>query len=150
MAKHILRFNNLSSALDRIDRVILKYKFHPNIISIKQNIRHIEKFSCRFVTLEDASRLIIKYLKNNKETARDISLKLLKEYEFSYTKLTNCINNSISEALFPDSLKRANINPVHKKNEMGRITDEQVYCQLSLKFMKRLYLISRLSKCKIF
>ena len=146
MAKHILRFNNLSSALDRIDRVILKYKFHPNIISIKQNIRHIEKFSCRFVTLEDASRLIIKYLKNNKETASDISLKLLKEYEFSYTKLTNCINNSISETLFPDSLKRANI----KRNEMGRITDQQVYCLLSLKFMKRLYLISRLSKCKIF
>ena len=120
MAKYILRFNNLSSALDRIDRVILKYKFHPSIISIKQNLRHIEKFSFRFVTLEDASRLIIKDLKNNKAAAGDISLKLLKECEFSYEKLTNCINNSISEALFSDSLKRANINPVHKKNDSSR------------------------------
>lgn len=100
--------------------------------------------------MENASRLIIKYLKNNKDAAGDISLKLLKEYEFSYEKLTNCINNSITEALFPDSLKKANINPVNKKNEMGRITDQQVYCQLSLKFMKGLYLISCLSKCKIF
>ena len=34
----------LSSVLDRIDRIILKYKFHPSVISIKQNIRHIETF----------------------------------------------------------------------------------------------------------
>ena len=32
----------LSSVLDRIDRIILKYRFHPSIISIKQNIHHIE------------------------------------------------------------------------------------------------------------
>ena len=49
----------LSSVLDRIDRIILKYKFHPSIISIKQNIHHIWKFSYRFITLEDV-RLIIK------------------------------------------------------------------------------------------
>ena len=49
----------LSSALDRIDRITLKYKLRPSIIFIKQNIHHIEKFSFRFVTLEDA-RLIIK------------------------------------------------------------------------------------------
>ena len=35
---------NPSSVLDRIDRIILKYKFHPSVISIKQNIRHIETF----------------------------------------------------------------------------------------------------------
>ena len=35
----------------------------------------------------------------------------------TYEKLTNCINNSLSEGLFPDSLKRANITPVHKKND---------------------------------
>ena len=94
----------LSSVLDRIDRIILKYKFHPSIISIKQNIHHIEKCSFRFVTLEDV-RLIIKDLKNNKAAGGDIPLKLLKEYDFTYEKLTNCINNSLIEGLFPDSLK---------------------------------------------
>ena len=37
-----------SSVLDRIDGIILRYKFHPSIISIKQNIHHIEQFSFRF------------------------------------------------------------------------------------------------------
>ena len=41
----------------------------------------------------------------------------MKEYEFTYETLTNCIINSISKGLFPDFLKRANINPVHKKND---------------------------------
>ena len=91
----------LSSVFDRIDRIILKYKSHSSIISIKQNIHHIEKFSFRFVTLEDV-RLIIKDLKNNKAAGRDTPLKLLKECDFTYEKLTNCINNSQSKGLFPD------------------------------------------------
>ena len=68
------------------------------------------------MTLEDV-RLIIKDLKNNKAAGRDTPLKLLKECDFTYEKLTNCINNSLSEGFFPDSLKRANITPVHKKND---------------------------------
>ena len=105
----------LSSVLDRIDRIILKYKFHPSIISIKQHIPHIDKFSFRFVTLEDVR--LINDLKNNKAAGGDIPLKLLKECDCTYEKLTNCINNSLSEELFPDSLKRANITPVYKKND---------------------------------
>ena len=46
----------------------------------------------------------------------DIPLKLLKKCGFTYEKLANCINNSLSEGLFPDSLNRANIAPIHKKN----------------------------------
>ena len=66
--------------------------------------------------LEDVT-LIIKDLKNNKAAGGDIPLKLLKECDFTYEKLTNCINNSLSEGLFPDSLERANVTPVHKKND---------------------------------
>ena len=61
-------------------------------------------------------RLIIKDLKNNKAADWDIPLKLLTESDFTYEKLTNCTNNSLNEGLFPGSLKRANITPVHKKN----------------------------------
>ena len=68
------------------------------------------------MTSEDV-RLIIKDLKNNKAAGGDIPLKLLKECDFTYEKLTNCINNSLSEGFFPDFLKRANITPVHKKND---------------------------------
>ena len=68
------------------------------------------------MTLEDV-RLIIKDLKNNKAACGNISLKLLEECDITYEKLTNCTNNSLSGGLFPDSLKRANITPVHKKND---------------------------------
>ena len=56
-------------------------------------------------------------MKNNKAAGGDTPLKLLKGCNFTYEKLANCINNSQSEGLFPDSLKRANIIPVHKKND---------------------------------
>ena len=78
-------------------------------------MHHIEKFSFRFVTLEDV-RLIINDLKNNEAAGGNIPLKLLKECDFTYEKITNCINNSLSDGLFPVSLKRANIAPVHKRN----------------------------------
>ena len=68
------------------------------------------------LTSEDV-RLIIKDFKNNQGAGGDIPLKLLKKCDFTYDRLTNCINNSASERLFPDSLKRANITPVHKKND---------------------------------
>ena len=73
----------LPSVLDRIDRIIIKHKFQPNTISIKQNIHHIEKFSFRFVDLEDV-RLMIKDLENNNAASVDIPLKLLKECAFTY------------------------------------------------------------------
>ena len=68
------------------------------------------------MTLEDV-RLIIKDMKNNKAAGGDIPLKLLKECDFTYEKLTNCINNSLSEGLLTDSLKRANFSHAHKKND---------------------------------
>ena len=84
--------------------------------SFKQIIHPIEKFAFRLGALKDV-RLAIKDLKNNKAASGDIPLKSLKEYDFTHEKLTNCINNSLSEGLFPDSLKRVNITDVYKKND---------------------------------
>ena len=50
-------------------------------------ICHIEKFSFRFVTLEDSTS-IIKDLKNNQAAGGDTLLKLLKECDFTYEQLT--------------------------------------------------------------
>ena len=88
------------------------------------------------MTLEDV-RLIIKDLKNSKTAGGDITLKLLKECDFTSEKLTNCINNSLSEGLFPDSLKRENITPVHKKNDP---LDKENYRPVSiLPLLSKLY-----------
>ena len=43
--------------------------------------------------------------------------------------LTDCINDALSQGIFPDSLKFANITPVHKKDEA---TDKQNYRPVSV------------------
>ena len=68
-------------------------------------------------------------MKNKKAASGDIPLKSLKEYDITHEKLTNCINNSLSEGLFPDSLKRVNITDVHKKNDP---LDKKNYRQVSI------------------
>ena len=93
------------------------------------------------MTLEDV-RLIIKDLKNNKAAAGDILLKLLKECNFTYEKLTNCINNSLSEGLFLDYFERVNITPVLKKNDP---LDKENYMSVSI-----LHLLSIIHKRAIF
>ena len=40
--------------------------------------------------------------------------------------LTECINDALFQGLFLDSLKFANITPVHKKDEA---TDKEIVCQ---------------------
>ena len=97
-------------------------------------------------------RLMIKDLKNNKPAGGDISLQLLKECDFTYEKLTNCINSTLIEGLFPDFLKRANITPVHKKNDP---LDKENYRPVSiLPLLSKVYetaiLINCLSTCKHF
>ena len=45
----------------------------------------------------------------------NIPLKILKECDFSFHFLTNCINKATRNKKFPDSLKLSNIVLVHKK-----------------------------------
>ena len=57
-------------------------------------------------------RLMFKDLMNNKVAGGNIPLKLLKECDFTYEKLTDNINSSIITGLFCDSLKRANLGQI--------------------------------------
>ena len=43
--------------------------------------------------------------------------KILRECEFTFDVLTNCINKSIETGYFPDSLKLVNVAPVVKKED---------------------------------
>ena len=57
---------------------------------------------------------IIMELKTDKAVRGEIPVKLLKDCDFSFHDLTNCINESIENGTFPDSLKEANTAPVYK------------------------------------
>ena len=47
----------------------------------------------------------------------NIPLKILKECDFSFHFLTNCINKATRNKKFPDSLKLSNIVLVHKEKD---------------------------------
>ena len=72
---------------------------------------------------------IIKNVPGNKAARGEIPLHILKQCGFTYQMLTDCINDALSQGIFPDSLKTANITPVHKKDEP---TDKQNYRPVSV------------------
>ena len=57
------------------------------------------------------------------------SLHILKQSSFTDQMLTDCTNDALSQSIFPDSLKFANITLVHKKDEA---TDNQNYRSVSV------------------
>ena len=65
----------------------------------------------------DDVKQVIRDLKNNKSAGGEIQIQILKESEFTFGILTNCINKSIETGFFPDSLKAANITPIFKKDD---------------------------------
>ena len=65
--------------------------------------------------MQEFVKNIVNDLSSNKAAGGEISLKILKECDFSFHFLTNFISEAIKNKNFPDSLKLSNIVPVHKK-----------------------------------
>ena len=105
-----------SSTSDKINDIIKNYEKHPSICNIKTKYRGISSFSFRQVSVEEVKK-IIQDLKTNKAVGGEIPTKILKEREFTFDVLTNCINKSIETGYFADSLKLANVAPVFKKED---------------------------------
>ena len=85
---------------------------------------------------------VIKDLKSNKSVGGDIPTKILKECNFTFSELADCINKSFENGAFPDCLKEANVTPIFKKDDplnygpfsilpLFSKVFEKVTCQLS-------------------
>ena len=98
----------------QLTNVINKDKSHPSIKKINSNYTIKQKFSFKPVTVKDIEN-VIKNIPTNKVTGGEIPLNVLKESGFTYVMLRDCINDCLLKGSFPDSLKLANITPVHKK-----------------------------------
>ena len=101
---------------DSVDKIIDSFRFHPSIKNIKRNYQITSKFSFKPVS-EKFVKDIVNYLSLNKAAGGKIPPKILKECDFSFHFLTNCINEAIKNKKFPDSTKLSNIVPVHKKKD---------------------------------
>ena len=59
----------------------------------------------------------IKDFKSNRSVGGDIPTNILKECEFTFSVLADCINKSFETGTFPDCLKQAHATPIFKKDD---------------------------------
>ena len=101
---------------DRTENIIKRYKNHPSIRNIKANFNSVCIFSFQPVCVDDV-KTVIQDLKNNKSVGGEIPIQILKESEFTFETLTNCINKSIETGYFSNIFKEATITPIFKKDD---------------------------------
>ena len=77
-----------------------------------------------YITMNDI-RKVIKKIPSEKPVRGDIPINILKQYDFTYTKLKDRISNAFDTRNFPDCLKMANVAPAQKMLNLltKRITD---------------------------
>ena len=94
--------------------IVSKCKTHPSIVKIKKHFKINTTFSFS-PTSKDEIVAIIKDLQNNKAAGGEIPLNILKKSNFTFDKLTECVNYTLKNGKFPDFSKNATIIPVYKK-----------------------------------
>ena len=120
--------NNTDLLNDQLTDIIKKFQNHPSIKKLKSKYNFQEKFSFKSVPVNYVES-IIKNIPNNKAARGEIPLHILKQCGFTYQMFTDCINDDLSQGIFLDSLKFADITPVHKKDEAN---DKQNYRPVSV------------------
>ena len=99
---------------DKVQGIMDNFSNHPSILKIKENVQLNKRFSFQHVS-EATIRKVVKKLPSDKESAGEIPIKTLRESKFCFPELTNCINESLTNNKFPDTLKISDIKPVFKK-----------------------------------
>ena len=114
---HNIDINSISD--DPIDCAIAKYKNHPSIIMINENISFESRFSFTAVNEDDIQRNILNLNPKKPGTFGNISTKTLKSSsEICNVVLENIWHSEILGKLYiPNKLKLADITPVYKKKD---------------------------------
>ena len=108
---------NDRSEQDPIDKIIYKFKSHPSIVQICKDRTSKNTFSFTHICPLETYQVIMG-LNQKKSTSGPISTKTLKiAAKVICTPLTDCFNVAISDGVFPDELKLANVVPVFKKGD---------------------------------
>ena len=106
---------------------------NPSITNIKKKYKNFKRFSFRPVTTDEVKK-VIKDLKTNKSVGEEIPMQILKESEFTFECLSNCINHSIEETgIFKkdDPLVKSNYRPVSTLPLLSKVYERIIYNQLS-------------------
>ena len=128
---------------DKILHAINKFKDHPSIIKIKEKIEINEKFTFSMSNVDDIT-LIMKNLNINKPTTfNNIPAKaIVLTSDISAPIISKIYNDSILSHDFPGPLKKADISPVYKKNELtekGNYRPVSILPSISKIFERNMY-----------
>ena len=107
-----------SENIDEIDKMISKYDNHPSILKIKENvvIKHLFEFTD--MTTEDMSREIQQLDPKKVTCENDMPINmLLKTKDIISGHLADIYNNCKNNNFYPNSLKTADVTPIHKAKE---------------------------------
>ena len=109
---------NCEIGSDNILTIINKFKNHPSILKIKNRINITNKFSFINCNVADIEFEIYNLNTSKPTTFNNIPAKILVENsEISSPLLCKIYNESIQDSNFPALLKKADITPVHKKDD---------------------------------
>ena len=110
--------NNLEDNSDNIDIIINKYKLHPSIKKIKENVIITNKFEFADVTSGNIETEIKKLDPKKASMQNDIPAKILiSSNDIVSEYLSNIYNVSKEKQSYPLSLKVADVAPIHKAKE---------------------------------
>ena len=101
---------------DPIEKAITKFKFHPSILLINDNIVNQDKFSFKPISKLDIDKEVHIINPKKASTSERISPEILNiNSEVSTDTLRNLFNDMLKTGNFSDNLKLADITPVFKK-----------------------------------
>ena len=104
--------------VDDISNIIEKFKAHPSIVKIKENVKVDVKFIFSKVSESVINKKITSLDRRKPSTYNNIPTRVLVENaDIISPFLTDIYNDSVSTSKFPARLKCADITPTHKKND---------------------------------
>jgi hypothetical protein len=113
-------FNSFfSTVADKIGQnVIYDPSTHPSIVEIKNRVDIDNNFDFQNITAERVEK-IINTINIKKPTGADnIPAKVVRQCKVTVAQqLSSLINLSMNTGVFPESLKVAQVTPIHKKND---------------------------------
>ena len=103
-----------------IDTAVTKYRNHQSIVAMKRKVNLGNTFEFKYINLLHVMIKILT-LKTSKPSSDNLQTKIIQEAKDTICPyLTDCINATIDNCVFPDKLKEAVVCAIYKKGDPGQ------------------------------
>ena len=103
---------------ENINNIVKRYKSHPSVLKIKENVKVETKFKFSDITADEIYTEIKALNPNKASIENDIPAKILiGSNDIISSHLAGIYNNSKNSQSYPVSLKVADVTPIHKEKE---------------------------------